>query len=86
MALTPEQEEYYENLDDMFATRGWKMFVEEATALIYQFQADALEQPTWEAVNVLRGKAMQLAEIVNFEETSRMQRAILEEDDDDADL
>ncbi len=81
MALTREQEEYYDALDEMFGTRGWRLLVEEATALIYQTQADALEQPTWDAVNVLRGKAAQLAEIVNFESTSRLQRASLEEDD-----
>lgn len=86
MALTPEQEEYYNALDEMFATKGWKTLVEEATAMIYQAQADALEQPSWDHVNVLRGKAMQLAEIVNFEETSRMQKALLEEDEDDADV
>lgn len=85
MALTREQEEYYDALDEMFATKGWKVFVEEATALIYQAQADALEQPSWDAVNVLRGKALTLAEITNFENTSLMQRALLEEDDD-ADL
>ncbi len=86
MALTPEQVEYYDALDEMFATKGWKLFVEEATALIYQAQADALEQPSWDAVNVLRGKAIQLAEITNFEEVTLMQRALLEEDEEDADL
>lgn len=87
MALTREQEEYYEALDEMFSTKGWKVFVEEATALIYQHQADALEQPSWDHVNVLRGKALTLAELVNFEETSRMQRALLEEEfEDDADV
>ena len=82
MAITREQEEYYDALDEMFGTRGWRLLIEEATALIYQTQADALEQPTWDAVNILRGKAAQLAEIVNFEETSRMQRSFLEEEDD----
>lgn len=87
MALTRDQEEYYDALDEMFATKGWKAFVEEATALVYQAQADALEQPSWDHVNVLRGKALQLAEIINFEETSRMQRALLEEEfGDDADV
>jgi hypothetical protein len=86
MALTREQKEYYDALDEMFDTKGWRLFVEEATALIYQAQADALEQPSWDLVNVLRGKAQTLAEIVNFEETSTMQRAFLEEEDDDANV
>lgn len=83
MALTPEQQDYYDAMDEMFATRGWKMFVEEAKALIYQAQADALEQGSWDAVNILRGKAIQLAEITNFEETCVMQKGLLEEEDAD---
>lgn len=87
MALTPEQVEYYDALEDMFSTKGWKILIEDATAQIYQYQASALEQPSWDHVNVLRGKGMQLAELVNFEETSLMQKALLEsEDDEDANL
>ena len=86
MAISHEQEEYYDALEEMFSTKGWKSFVEEAKALVYQCQADALEQPSWDAVNVMRGRALQLAEIVNFEDVSSMQRTILSEDDDDADI
>jgi hypothetical protein len=85
-AITQEQTEYFDALEEMFATQGWKTFVEEATAMIYQCQADALEQPSWDHVNVLRGKALQLAEIKNLEEVTLMQRALLEEDLEDADV
>lgn len=85
--MTPEQQKYYDDLDELFSTRGWKVLIEDATAQIYQYQSDALEQPSWEHVNVLRGKAMQLAELVNFEDTTQMQKALLEsEDEDDADV
>lgn len=87
MALTPEQEEYYDSMEELFATKGWRLLVEDAKAQIYQYQADALEQPTWDHVNMLRGKGMQLAELVNFEDTTLMQKALLEtEDEDIADL
>jgi hypothetical protein len=85
-AITQDQIDYYDALDEMFATQGWKLLIEEATAQIYQCQADALEQPSWDNVNVLRGKAMQLAELKNLEEVTRMQRTLLEEDIDNADL
>lgn len=85
--MTPEQQKYYDDLDELFSTRGWKVLIEDATAQLYQYQSDALEQPSWEHVNVLRGKAMQLAELVNFEDTTQMQKALLEsEDEDDADV
>lgn len=87
MQLTQEQSKYYDDLDEMFATRGWRIMMEDAKAQIYQNQADALEQPNWDSVNVLRGKALQLAELVNMEEITALQRQIIEdEDDDDADL
>lgn len=82
MALTREQFEYYEALEEMFATKGWRKLVEDAKAQIYQYQADALDAPSWDVVNVLRGKGLQLAELVNLEEVSRLQRQLLEEDED----
>lgn len=87
MALTPEQEAYYDKLEDMFSTEGWKLLMEESRALIYQYQASSLEQKSWDAVNVLRGKAAQLAELLNFEEVSMLQKSQLEsEDEEDADV
>ena len=80
--LTQEQQEYYEDLDEMFATKGWKRLVEEAKKQIYQYQSDALEQPDWDSVNVLRGRAQQLNELVLLEDISLMQKAQLEVDDD----
>ena len=87
MALTREQVEYYDAMEELFTSKGWRLLIEDATAQVYQYQADALEQPSWDHVNVMRGKAMQLAELVNFEDTTTMQKRLLEqEDDDDADL
>ena len=86
MALTPEQEEYYDSMEELFSTKGWKILVEDARAQIYQYQADALEAPSWDVVNVLRGKGLQLAELTNLEEVTVMQRRLLEEESEDADL
>lgn len=86
MALTPEQEYYFDQLEDLFAMPGFKLLVEEAKAQIYEYQAMALEQPNWDAVNELRGRAKQLAEFTNLEEVTAIQKSQLEEGDDDADL
>ena len=86
MALTPEQTEYYDAMEDLFSRPGWKILVEDLTAQVYQYQANALEQPSWDHVNVLRGKGMQLAELINFEETTLMQKAMLETEGSDADV
>lgn len=87
MALTQEQKDYYDDLDELFSTKGWKRLVEDANAQIYQNQADALEQPNWDAVNVLRGRSLQLNELTLLEDISIMQRAALEvEDEDDANV
>lgn len=86
MALTEEQERYYQDMEEMFSTKGWKTLIEDAKATIYQYQADGLEAPNWDSVNVLRGKALQLAELTNLEETTLLQKGILEQEDDDADV
>lgn len=87
MALTQEQKDYYDDLEDTFATAGWKRLMTDCEAQIYQNQADALEQPNWDAVNILRGRSQQLNEFTLLEGISTMQRAALEvEDEDDADV
>jgi hypothetical protein len=87
--LTNTQRDYYDALDTMFATKGWKLVVDEATAQIYQNQADALEAADWDGVCVLRGQSISLNELIKLETISRAQRASLEESysgDEDADL
>jgi hypothetical protein len=83
MALTPEQEEYYDALEDVFALPGWKLIIEEATKEIYNIQANMLEVSSWERVCELRGEAARLAEFTRLEEVSRLQKAMLEQDDAD---
>lgn len=86
MALTPEQIEYYDSMEELFSTKGWKILVEDARAQIYQYQADALEAPNWDTVNVLRGKGLQLAELANLEEVTVLQKQFLLQESEDADV
>lgn len=85
--LTPEQNEYYDALEELFTSKGWRLLAADAEAQIYQNQADALECKDWDEVNVLRGKNLQLLDVVNLEAVTTMQKQLLEEEDeDDADL
>jgi hypothetical protein len=70
-----DTEKYFDELEEMFATQGWRNLVEEAKAQIYQFQSDALEQTSWDRVCELRGQVMQLARLVNLEEVTAFMRA-----------
>lgn len=80
---------YFEQLDEMFATQGWRNLVEEAKAQIYQYQADALEVANWDRLNEIRGEVLQLARLTNLEEvTAAMKQQFLEDiaDEDSADV
>jgi hypothetical protein len=74
MGLTPEDQQYFQDMEETFATQGWKRLVEEARKLIYNIQADALEARSYEQVCEMRGRAGQLAELVNLEELTDLQK------------
>lgn len=78
--MDKDLQQYYDDLDVTFGTRGWKSIVEDAQKMIYQFQADALDAQSWEAVVEMRGAAKMLAWLINFEAASDQNRASLEED------
>ena len=80
---------YFEELEEMFSTQGWRNLVEEAKAQVYQYQADALEAPNWDRLNEIRGEVLQLARITNLEEvTAMMKQQFLNDlvEDESADL
>lgn len=79
--LTPEDIRYFEDLDSMFGTAGWRHLVEEARKQIYQFQAEALEAKNFETVAYLRGQAEQLVRLINLQDTTTTLRANSEEDE-----
>lgn len=81
--LTTEDVDYFDDLEDMFGSRGWKHLTDEARKQIYQFQAEALEARSYEQVCYLRGQAEQLARLVNLPEITATLRAQHELPDDD---
>jgi len=81
--LTQEDIRYYDDLDDMFGSAGWRHLVDEARKQIYQFQAEALEAKNFETVCYLRGQAEQLARLINLQDTTTSLRKMSEEEDED---
>lgn len=84
MGLTPDQQQFFDDMEELFATRGWKRLIEEANSTIYHLQAEALEAKTWEQVILMRGKAEQLAELTNMEDTVAISKSQLEAANEDA--
>lgn len=77
MGLTPEDQKFFDDLEELFSTPGWKSLVEEAKRTIYHLQAEALEAGSFEEVCVKRGRAQQLAELVNMEASLELQKSEL---------
>ena len=74
--MTQDEQDYIDDLQMTFATAGWRRMVEEAKAQIYQYQADALERcRTVEELYYMRGRAEQLAIMVNLPDTLKAMAA-----------
>jgi hypothetical protein len=81
--LTQEDIRYFDDLDDMFGSAGWRHLVDEARKQIYQFQAEALEAKNFETVAYLRGQAEQLARLINLQDTTTSIRKASEDEDEE---
>lgn len=79
--IKEDDTKYLDTMEDMFAHPGWKLLVEECLRMVYQLQADALDKTTWEEVNIIRGRAQQLNEIIRMKEMFETIRAQKEEID-----
>lgn len=67
--MTPELEKYYENYFDLFMSKGWKQFLEEA-----QDGYDALDVEKckdWDSFLVTKTRREQLKNILSFEDLIR---------------
>lgn len=85
MGRLDETLRYFEELEEVFATKGWKHLVAEARQQHDEFvRQAALDAKEWGEVCELRGQAMQLARLVNLEEvTAMMKQNVLTADEDD---
>ena len=82
-----DTKQYIRYMEEMIATPGWTILVEESEKEIYHIQADALEANSWEAIQQMRGRAEALNELITLEAMIASQRAESEvEDVIDADI
>lgn len=68
---------YLDTLEDLVGHPGWRILEDEFRKKIYQFQADSLDInvcKTWDQVNVLRGAAEQLSELLRLPEMLKVMR------------
>ena len=85
--MTREDEKYYENLFDTFATPGWKQFIEELSVGVKTLERNALyEADGQEKFNELRGRVMAMNLIVNYQAVMEKAYQSFQERDDNADL
>lgn len=78
--LSPEMNAYFDMLDETFGTPGWSMLVDEAKRHIYTLQASALEAKNWDEVLIMRGRALQLDDLINMRDAAAIARKGAEED------
>lgn len=75
--MARERDTYLDTMEDLVGHPGWRLLEDEFRKKIYQFQADALDSriaKSWDHVNVLRGAAEQLAELLRLPETLKVMR------------
>jgi hypothetical protein len=77
---------YYDELDEMFGTRGWKNLVAEAKSQLAEWKEIMPTLRSWDQVNELRGQMLQLARIINLEEVTDLMRQQAADEAADADL
>ena len=82
-----ETEKYYENLFEMFGTKGWKQFVEEINTSLKQIELGALYSTERdEDFKEIRGRALAFKLIVNYETVMRTTFDNEQRETPDADL
>ena len=79
-----QESRYLDVMEDLIGHPGWRILEKEWKEKIYQFQADSIDVrvcSSWDHVNVLRGAAQQLAELLRYPEYLAALRQARKEDD-----
>lgn len=72
--------QYYEELEEMFATQGWRNLVKEANEQLTEWKELMPQLRSWDQVNELRGQMLQLARLINLEEVTAFMKQQAEEE------
>lgn len=63
--MSDDEVEYFKMMEDLFSHPGWRQLIEEAKVQLYQLQADVLDVcKNWDEVNIVKGRAVQLNELI----------------------
>lgn len=73
---------YFNDLEDMFGTPGWRNLVDDAKREIYELQATALEAASYEEIMFMKGQAEVLNRIVNLRDITAATKSQHEENDE----
>jgi hypothetical protein len=71
------------DLEEMFATNGWRRIAADAEAAIAERGSRALGARSWDEVVFSQGEVAQLQVLVALEATVALQKRALEEQDDE---
>lgn len=82
MALTKEQQDYFDAYDEMFATEGWKLLITDAENQIRALGEEALARP--DEASSFAGEARTLRYLVNLEVSLDNTKRMMLEDINDA--
>lgn len=74
--------QYFQDLEELFGTAGWRRIVRDAEEAIRDREANALHARSYDEVCFLRGEATQLATLVSLEASIATLRAQLDRDDE----
>mgnify|MGYP003624713155 CR=1 FL=1 len=72
--LEDARAKYYDDMSELFGTKGWRDLIEELSKEVYEKQADALDATDWGQVCELRGAAKALSVLINLQEMTKLQR------------
>ncbi len=85
--MTPEKEQYYEDLVETMSTKGWRRLTDEAIEEVKNMQEQSLAATSWEQVCEIRGYVKAMNYIANLRQITlellRQERELEEETDGD---
>lgn len=78
--MTPEQAEFFDKMEVMFGTPGWKTFVDDVKGFADALTGGAFNYSTFDAYNVDRGRWQAFQQIINYENMCDQLKARLQDE------
>lgn len=78
--LTPQQEQYFSTMEDLFNHPGWKLFIEDLQANQQALKDSALGLETEKGFYVAKGRNQTFNQVLGFEDLIKSSHTALVED------